>query len=499
MQAYQDNISAKVNGVLTPILGVQVTITDTSTGKPAAIYSDNGVTRIDQPLTTDETGYFGFRAANGHYSLSFSSPQIKLDPRAVQLYDPADEAPLTQSQAASPSGASKIGVGAETVENALDALQLPDYNALRAYAGPRKSVYVTSSGITGMFVRDDSDTTSADNGGTIIVATNGVRWKCRVGGPISLAHDPNLSSREIRIVGGAVRRDSGAWAPITTEGHQPLGITGIEEIDAYTMRVHFNQGNAEVGTLLATIDYELAPYAIIGGCSCSANYADFRFYAPVIVDLQNKDTVSVAPWLSAYITKDVPGSTTTATKIIHPPRALNVDPPGATLLNRTPAGSVRSFALDWSPTSCTISTLAELGGLIQRTGSGTFSVSQQTAGSAGQVTATWASGALTVTHPDCGTNSIPEAWSFNTAYKPDVFTWTPTSFKVQFWNPAGSVVGPSDDASMQFLFKRPNAMLPAAMPTAFSARIDLGYLAVPLAAVQNISLNNFWLFGAMVK
>jgi hypothetical protein len=119
MQAYQDNISAKVNGTLTPILGVQVTVTDTSTGKPAALYSDNGVTVLAQPLTTDETGYFGFYAANGHYSLSFASPQIKLGPRVVQLYDPADDQPLTQAQAAAASGASKLGYGQRTVENKL--------------------------------------------------------------------------------------------------------------------------------------------------------------------------------------------------------------------------------------------------------------------------------------------------------------------------------------------------------------------------------------------
>jgi hypothetical protein len=33
------------------------------------------------------------------------------------------------------------------------------------------------SGIAGIFTRDDADTTSADNGGTIIVASNGKRWK----------------------------------------------------------------------------------------------------------------------------------------------------------------------------------------------------------------------------------------------------------------------------------------------------------------------------------
>lgn len=184
MQAYQENISAKVSGVLSPVLGVQVTVTDTATGNPAALYSDNGVTSITQPLVTDDTGYFGFYAPNGQYKASFSSPQISLAPRIIQLYDPADDSPLTQAQAAAASGASKIGVGSDTVENALNALQLPDYAALRGYSGGRQSVHITGylgtavpSGIAGTFVRDDHDTGTPDNGGTIIVSANGKRWR----------------------------------------------------------------------------------------------------------------------------------------------------------------------------------------------------------------------------------------------------------------------------------------------------------------------------------
>ncbi len=85
---------------------------------------------------------------------------------------------------AASSGAGLVGNGGETVADSFNALQLADYVALRAYSGPRKSVYVTGylitaapSGIAGMFIRDDNDTTTTDNGGTTIVAANGKRWK----------------------------------------------------------------------------------------------------------------------------------------------------------------------------------------------------------------------------------------------------------------------------------------------------------------------------------
>lgn len=90
-----------------------------------------------------------------------------------------------------PTGAGLIGYGTDTVSGALDAISLGDYSNLRAYAGPQSRVFVSGylvtsapSGIAGDFVRDDVDVTSADNGGTIIVAANGTRWKRQFDGMI---------------------------------------------------------------------------------------------------------------------------------------------------------------------------------------------------------------------------------------------------------------------------------------------------------------------------
>lgn len=76
-----------------------------------------------------------------------------------------------------------FNAAAGAVEGAIAALRLPDYAALRAYTGNANMVYVSGfmvtaapSGIAGIFVRDDTDTTSADNGGTVIVVA-GKRWK----------------------------------------------------------------------------------------------------------------------------------------------------------------------------------------------------------------------------------------------------------------------------------------------------------------------------------
>lgn len=61
-----------------------------------------------------------------------------------------------------------------------------DYTAFRAYSGVLKSVLVLKQGAAGQFVRDDADTTSADNGGTVIVDAAGRRWKRVFSGPVLL-------------------------------------------------------------------------------------------------------------------------------------------------------------------------------------------------------------------------------------------------------------------------------------------------------------------------
>ena len=94
---------------------------------------------------------------------------------------------------ASLSGASLIGNGGETVAQSFDALQIPDYATLRASTTPRKNVYITGiipasnyfAGIAGNFIRDDFDTTSSDNGGTIIVRADGKRYKRAFAGPVN--------------------------------------------------------------------------------------------------------------------------------------------------------------------------------------------------------------------------------------------------------------------------------------------------------------------------
>ena len=85
-------------------------------------------------------------------------------------------------------GSSLVGYDGGTVQDVMDgAKSLQDYTALRAYTGRAKRIYITGllvtakpAGIAGFFQYDQTDTTSTDNGGTIIVGADGRRWKRQI-------------------------------------------------------------------------------------------------------------------------------------------------------------------------------------------------------------------------------------------------------------------------------------------------------------------------------
>lgn len=135
----------------------------------------------------------------------------------------AGSATALQTLLATTNGSTYVGNGGETVAATFAALQLADYVALRAYAGPRASVYCTGylvtlapSGVAGFFVRDDHDTTSTDNGGTIIVASNGKRWK--------RAYDGNLNVQWFGATGLYTNDDLAAiQSAISAAAASPIG------------------------------------------------------------------------------------------------------------------------------------------------------------------------------------------------------------------------------------------------------------------------------------
>lgn len=83
-----------------------------------------------------------------------------------------------KAELAAPSTLEIGGFSAGVAQSILDnAVPMQGYTALRAYTGRATGIRLTAQGIAGQFQRDASDTTSTDNGGTIIVDAAGRRWK----------------------------------------------------------------------------------------------------------------------------------------------------------------------------------------------------------------------------------------------------------------------------------------------------------------------------------
>lgn len=89
--------------------------------------------------------------------------------------------------------------------------------------------------------------------------------------------------------------------------------------------------------------------------------------------------------------------------------------------------------------------------------------------------------------------------SFNSAYRAEIYSITDSSVEIVFRDSAGAIVT-TDDVEMKCWVTRSNALFDTLMPTNLSARIDLGYLQIPISAVYVANpLNNFWITGAMIK
>jgi hypothetical protein len=111
--------------------------------------------------------------ANGAYSISIYDKKQRLISYSKSALSEGIFGVLSSS-----SGSSLVGYDGGVVQDVLDYNKpLSNYNALRSYTGRAYSIRLTQTGIAGPFWRDDSDTTSSDNGITTIVDASGRRWK----------------------------------------------------------------------------------------------------------------------------------------------------------------------------------------------------------------------------------------------------------------------------------------------------------------------------------
>lgn len=73
------------------IRGATVTVTVTDTGATASLFSINGATAQDNPMTTGSDGEYYFYAANGRYTVTIEATGYATETKEVLLLDWDDE------------------------------------------------------------------------------------------------------------------------------------------------------------------------------------------------------------------------------------------------------------------------------------------------------------------------------------------------------------------------------------------------------------------------
>lgn len=128
-------------------------------------------------------------------------------------------------------------------------ISVPSYEDLRGYTGGASQISITNAGIFGSFNRDDSDTSSPDNGGTVIVDSSGRRWKRVYSGPVEaswfLAYDgvTDDAARIATMIGsGGDFAFSKSDTPIAVKSQTSITLTKNTTIDFRGQTLAFDSG-----------------------------------------------------------------------------------------------------------------------------------------------------------------------------------------------------------------------------------------------------------------
>jgi hypothetical protein len=129
MQKYQNNVTGRNGDV---VIGGSVLVKLAGTATSATIYSDDGVTPVTNPLTTDANGYFEFYVADGLYDITVNGQDAYTSVLIVDALTGLAGRPTNSALAAS-GAAAAIGTTAGTVQSDINAR--PTTAALAAAGG----------------------------------------------------------------------------------------------------------------------------------------------------------------------------------------------------------------------------------------------------------------------------------------------------------------------------------------------------------------------------
>lgn len=128
MKKYFDYV---INTEGQPVVGLSVAVVNAETGG-TTIYSDDGITAADNPLTTDSQGYFEFYGANGRWNITISGSGFNTQTISdIFLYDSDDDTGILLESEVD-ADIKTFSLPASTTISAFGATLVDDADALAA-------------------------------------------------------------------------------------------------------------------------------------------------------------------------------------------------------------------------------------------------------------------------------------------------------------------------------------------------------------------------------
>lgn len=177
--------------------------------------------KLNTPISLNDGGTGATTASQALTNLGLGGAAKLADPIPI-AHGGTGATSLSAAQAA-------LGIGGGSSTNVL-----ANYSALRSFSRTTEHlVFLYDVNVGGLFRADTSDTTSSDNGGTIIVATDGTRWKRQYNGPINVrwfGATGNGSSNDTSAIQSA---DSLARS-ISGQVYIPSGTYMVSQLTVFT-------------------------------------------------------------------------------------------------------------------------------------------------------------------------------------------------------------------------------------------------------------------------
>lgn len=168
-------------------------------------------------------------------TLTDTIDEFQTDAGIVHQFVHGDATTVVQTEGGPVRSPAKLIADLDANISAIATQTVADYASLRAYIGSGDALYVTGyavtakpTGIAGQFVRDDSDTSTADNGGTVIVAGNSVRWKRAFEGVVDVmwfGADP--ASDSTAPIQSAINFAASVGCILSIARGYPINVTGL--------------------------------------------------------------------------------------------------------------------------------------------------------------------------------------------------------------------------------------------------------------------------------